>query len=327
MLPQPTKQGNQFGGWYTQTAGGGTQFTMDTTVNQAVTIYAKWILQVTLEANGGYCLDASVDVVFSATYPQLPAPTKSYHDFAGWYTTEYDEEDVVGVQIGQGDSVEASGGFTLYARYTVIEELQPFEFSYTETTLTITGIKGERQQIVEVVVPNIVTHISKGAFGELSALTQITLPFIGYHRDASGGEAVLGWIFGEVSFASAAQTTQYYVTSGGMSSSKYYIPNSLAGVTIADASAIPSGAFYGCANLIQINLPQNLLSIGDSAFEGCVGLTQITIPQSVTDVGVWAFRDCSTANLTIYVHHNPSSLPSGFKQGWNFSNCNVAQVQ
>jgi uncharacterized repeat protein (TIGR02543 family) len=38
----PTKTGYSFGGWWTKTNGGGTQFTTSTTVNANITVYAKW---------------------------------------------------------------------------------------------------------------------------------------------------------------------------------------------------------------------------------------------------------------------------------------------
>jgi uncharacterized repeat protein (TIGR02543 family) len=39
---EPTRSGYTFGGWYTSTSGGGTQFTASTTVAADITVYAKW---------------------------------------------------------------------------------------------------------------------------------------------------------------------------------------------------------------------------------------------------------------------------------------------
>jgi len=41
-LPNPTRTNYTFGGWYTATNGGGTQFTTSTIVNSTLTVYAKW---------------------------------------------------------------------------------------------------------------------------------------------------------------------------------------------------------------------------------------------------------------------------------------------
>ena len=51
-------------------------------------------------------------------------------------------------------------------------------------------------------------------------------------------------------------------------------------------------AFYECENLTNIEIPNNVTSIGKSAFYGCTGLTSITIPNSVTDIGSYLFSGC-----------------------------------
>ena len=63
----------------------------------------------------------------------------------------------------------------------------------------------------------------------------------------------------------------------------------------ADGSvkSIGSRAFFGCAELTAVTIPDGVESIGDSAFYGCSGLTGIAIPDSVTSVGFDAFADCS----------------------------------
>ncbi|MBK8617322.1 MAG: InlB B-repeat-containing protein [Anaerolineales bacterium] len=44
----PTKLGNNFGGWYTAINGGGTQFTAATPVTANITVYAKWTADVVI---------------------------------------------------------------------------------------------------------------------------------------------------------------------------------------------------------------------------------------------------------------------------------------
>ena len=55
---------------------------------------------------------------------------------------------------------------------------------------------------------------------------------------------------------------------------------------------IESGAFYGCASLPDIHLPDNLSLIFAETFHGCTGLTSVSIPNSVTYIGAVAFCDC-----------------------------------
>jgi uncharacterized repeat protein (TIGR02543 family) len=44
----PTKAGFDFGGWFTEANGGGTEFTAATAVNASITVYAKWTAEVNL---------------------------------------------------------------------------------------------------------------------------------------------------------------------------------------------------------------------------------------------------------------------------------------
>ena len=60
----------------------------------------------------------------------------------------------------------------------------------------------------------------------------------------------------------------------------------------AGVAGIGDAAFYGCAELKDIEIPDGVTFIGDSAFSECVGLTEITLPDSVTSIGDFAFAGC-----------------------------------
>ena len=51
-------------------------------------------------------------------------------------------------------------------------------------------------------------------------------------------------------------------------------------------------AFSNCTNLANITIPSSVTSIGSYAFENCSRLTSITIPDSVTSIGSYAFGNC-----------------------------------
>ena len=66
-------------------------------------------------------------------------------------------------------------------------------------------------------------------------------------------------------------------------------------------TSIGSHAFYGCAGLTSVEIPNSVTSIGDRSFYDCAGLTSIEIPGSVCSIGVSAFYNCSRSLISIHV--------------------------
>lgn len=83
----PTKEGYRFDGWYYDNNGGKAKWDFDTdTVTRAMTLTAKWVrtYTVTFETSGGSAVaPVTVDAGSTATKPA--DPTKSGHNFGGWY--------------------------------------------------------------------------------------------------------------------------------------------------------------------------------------------------------------------------------------------------
>lgn len=59
-----------------------------------------------------------------------------------------------------------------------------------------------------------------------------------------------------------------------------------------DITTIGKDAFYDCADLITVTLPNGVTSIGDYAFCGCECLGKVTIPDNVSLIGEHAFFRC-----------------------------------
>lgn len=78
-----------------------------------------------------------------------------------------------------------------------------------------------------------------------------------------------------------------------------------------------TGAFYGCKNLKQIDLPDTLMSIGDCAFSSCSSLRELIIPNSVIEVGECIVSGCTSLEK-IYVPFNEGELPEGWNENWNY---------
>lgn len=62
------------------------------------------------------------------------------------------------------------------------------------------------------------------------------------------------------------------------------LPKSLTG--------IGAFAFYGCPILSSIDIPEGVIRINDGAFENCISLSSITLPKGLNEIGHRAFRGC-----------------------------------
>lgn len=66
---------------------------------------------------------------------------------------------------------------------------------------------------------------------------------------------------------------------------------------------VPEHAFSYLAELTSVDMPDNVIAIGDSGFYRCPKLSLTSLPSEITSLGDYAFSDCSKLALT--------SLPSG----------------
>lgn len=116
-LPTPTRTGYAFLGWFTA-ASGGTQVTASTVITQAsdVTYYAHWSKNnvfAMLDATGGTCVPAILEVTVGGTYAALPTPRKSNYIFDGWFTAASG-----GGQVTNATTVTSTVDHTLYSHWT-----------------------------------------------------------------------------------------------------------------------------------------------------------------------------------------------------------------
>ena len=77
---------------------------------------------------------------------------------------------------------------------------------------------------------------------------------------------------------------------GECTDTKVGIPATHEGLPVTE---IGGGAFFGCAGLTSITIPDSVTAIGERAFEDCTSLTSITIPNGVKEIGEMAFCGCT----------------------------------
>ena len=82
-----------------------------------------------------------------------------------------------------------------------------------------------------------------------------------------------------------------------------------------NVKSIGKCAFAFCSLLEEANLSEGVTEIGESAFEGCASLVAIEIPASVTTVGARAFAFCRDLNAATF-NGKPAELGE-----WLFKDC------
>lgn len=115
-LPEPTRKGYTFQGWYTS-AKKGTKIKSSTRVKftQDHTLYARWkakTYKVKLNARGGKVSKSSYKKTYGSTYGKLPTPTRKGYKFLGWFTKKSG-----GTQILPTSKVKITKTTTLYAHW------------------------------------------------------------------------------------------------------------------------------------------------------------------------------------------------------------------
>ena len=157
-------------------------------------------------------------------------------------------------------------------------------------------------EITELVIPSGVTSIGEKAFRDCTGLTSISLPegvtTIG--EEAFRGCTALASVSVPNSLESVGDdaflNTPFFNNQTGvvyLGKIAYRYAGTMPSNTVIDiregTTAIAQSAFKFNANLVGINIPSSVKTIGERAFQSCDGLTSIIIPEGVTTVGDFAF--------------------------------------
>ena len=163
-MPEPTRAGYLFKGWYTA-ASGGTKVTTNTVFKQNTTVYAHWTertAMVTFDANGGSVSAASALVGEDGMLerlPQSPEPQPSGELYIipdltaerdgyrldGWYTERDGGTKVTTTTIFTEDT-------TIYAHWTIDDRIKVTFISFEESKTIRVGKDG---RIPGILFPNL----------------------------------------------------------------------------------------------------------------------------------------------------------------------------
>ena len=153
------------------------------------------------------------------------------------------------------------------------------------------------KNITNITIGDDVTSIGEWAFWGCSSLGSLTIPFVGARAGVTSSSTYqypLGYLFGTSSYTGGVETTQSYYGSSASSITytTYYIPLSLKSVTVT-GGYIPRGAFYGCNNITNITLGDDVTTIGVNAFYYCDSLTDVYY---TGDIAGWCGISFGSAN-------------------------------
>ena len=145
--------------------------------------------------------------------------------------------------------------------------------------------------LLGITIPNSVTSIGDSAFRYCENITSIVIP----DSVTSIGQSAFSGCWHLESITVESGNTVYHSAGNCIieTASKTLVAVCQNSVIPDDGSvtSIGDSAFYGCARLASITIPDSVTSIGDEAFYN-TGLASITIPDSVTSIGQSAFSGC-----------------------------------
>lgn len=144
------------------------------------------------------------------------------------------------------------------------------------------------EDVSEIVIPEGITKISRGAFNPDAS------PGLDNTKSIYIPDSVR--VIGDAAFINCTSLCEVRLPEGLkiITPNMFYNCTSLKQIEIPESvELIADGAFAGCSSLEEINFPANLLRIGQGAFKSCDKLQDVVIPKSVKEIGTGTFDGCA----------------------------------
>lgn len=174
-LPEPTKTGHTFNGWFDSDTGGNKVYSPYTPPNSNITLYAQWSANdyvLTYNANGGSVSPSSKIVKYGNTYGSLPTPQRNGYTFLGWFDSLSD-----GNQVTSSTTYSVDYNNQIYAHWQANTHTISFYPNYP--------LGGTQDSVVST------KSLAYGSqYGELPTLTRTGFTLDGWFDAASGGSPI-----------------------------------------------------------------------------------------------------------------------------------------
>ena len=153
------------------------------------------------------------------------------------------------------------------------------------------------------------------------ALERLALPFVGGER-GKAETAYMGYLFGASDYTFTGGylpvsliSVELHPGCGDIPANAFFECAVLRSVVIPEGvTAIGLRAFYGCEKLAEVILPDSVASLGDDAFHGCIRLASFSGGKGLNALGIQAFMNCvslKTVTLPDSVTHLPNACFAG----------------
>ena len=151
-------------------------------------------------------------------------------------------------------------------------------------------------EISELNLPQTLEYIGENAFSILYNITQLVIP-------ASVSQ------IGSYAFSNCTNLKKVWLDGSNLTivgGNGIFSSSAVETITI-EGTRIPNTLCYGCENLVEVNISDDVTYIGDYAFAYCSELESIPLPDTVSFIGEGAFLKCSTLS-SIKIPDNVSEI-------------------
>lgn len=321
----PKKESYEFVGWFFDKDTFNNQLKEDTYLNksldQDINVYANYLFKeepvkeftVTFDTCGGDKMDSITTSIISSE----PIPTRDGYTFLGWYLENTYIDKVT-------FPYEVTQNITLYAKWKKNTYNVHFELNGGE------GVSDLNVSVInEEPIPTREGYTFLGWYLENTYFNKVTFPYEVKQNItlyAKWGENLPT----SISFVVSAEGVLTEVNGISETNNVVIIPNQVNNIEVKEIKkelflnniyieklVIPETVTtlgyrmcYGCTNLKEVNLPDNIIVIPDYAFEKCTLLEKINIPQSLVQIRNDAFAESGIKEFI---------APDSFKEIWGYA--------